>query len=49
MFNAIGWFATGTVAGVWLAQNYNVPNVRALVDQARVYAEQLEETSRKGK
>ena len=47
MFNALASFATGTLVGVYVAQNYNVPNVRSAVDQARAYLEDFEETNRK--
>ena len=47
MFNAIMSFATGTIVGVYVAQNYRVPNVRYAVDQAKSYLEEFEETNRK--
>jgi len=47
MFNAIMSFATGTLVGVYVAQNYRVPNVRYAVDQAKSYLEEFEETNRK--
>ena len=49
MFGSLTWFATGTVIGVYVAQNYQVPNVRRYVDQFKMYAEQLEEANRKSK
>ena len=42
-------FIAGTVCGVYLAQNYQVPNIMKLIDTAMVKAKQVEETYRKPK
>ncbi|XP_027344852.1 uncharacterized protein LOC113857252 [Abrus precatorius] len=42
-------FIAGTVFGVYLAQNYQVPNLRKVADTAVVEAKQVEEKYRKSK
>ncbi|XP_061351522.1 uncharacterized protein LOC133296534 [Gastrolobium bilobum] len=42
-------FITGTVFGVYLAQNYKVPNIMKLADTAMDQAKQVEEKYRKSK
>lgn len=42
-------FIAGTVTGVYLAQNYNVPNIMKLADTAMFMAKQIEEKYRKPK
>ncbi|XP_057978352.1 uncharacterized protein LOC131164857 [Malania oleifera] len=42
-------FMAGTLFGVYLAQNYNVPNIRKLSNTGLVIAKHLEETYRKPK
>ncbi|KAK2979972.1 hypothetical protein RJ640_006780 [Escallonia rubra] len=40
-------FMLGTICGVYIAQNYNVPNIMKLADMALVRAKQVEQTYRK--
>ncbi|CAH8304245.1 unnamed protein product [Eruca vesicaria subsp. sativa] len=40
-------FLTGTVCGIYIAQNYNVPNIKTLGRCAASTAKQLEEKYRK--
>ncbi|XP_059637550.1 uncharacterized protein LOC132279551 [Cornus florida] len=42
-------FMMGTVCGVYVAQNYNVPNIKMLANTALVMAKHLEENYRKPK
>ena len=42
-------FIAGTVFGVYLAQNYQIPNIRKLADTALLQAKQVEEKYRKSK
>lgn len=42
-------FLTGVGCGVYVAQNYNVPNVKKLVNTYLFVAKHLEETYRKPK
>ncbi|XP_031502988.1 uncharacterized protein LOC116266057 [Nymphaea colorata] len=42
-------FMLGTVCGVYVAQNYNVPNIRKLVNTGIVFAKHIEESYRKPK
>ncbi|EXC28298.1 hypothetical protein L484_011802 [Morus notabilis] len=42
-------FLAGTVAGVYIAQNYNVPNVKKLVNTAIFFSKHIEGTYRKPK
>lgn len=42
-------FIAGTVCGVYVAQNYNVPNVQKLANTALFMAKLLEEKYRKSK
>ncbi|KAJ9680746.1 hypothetical protein PVL29_019918 [Vitis rotundifolia] len=42
-------FMVGTVCGVYVAQNYNVPNVRKLANTGLVMARHIEENYRKPK
>ncbi|XP_027182979.1 uncharacterized protein LOC113781268 [Coffea eugenioides] len=42
-------FMVGTVFGVYLAQNYNVPNVQKLCNTGLVIAKHIEENYRKPK
>jgi hypothetical protein len=40
-------FTVGTLAGIYVAQNYNVPNVTGLVNTGLVIAKHFEEQYRK--
>ncbi|KAJ7561304.1 hypothetical protein O6H91_03G023000 [Diphasiastrum complanatum] len=40
-------FTLGTLVGVYVAQNYNVPNVQKMVSMGMVMVRQLEEAYRK--
>ncbi|KAL3737980.1 hypothetical protein ACJRO7_019501 [Eucalyptus globulus] len=42
-------FLTGTAFGVYLAQNYNVPNIKKLTETGLVIAKHIEENYRKPK
>ncbi|KAL7583861.1 uncharacterized protein LOC111901626 [Lactuca sativa] len=42
-------FMLGTVCGVYIAQNYNVPNINKLADCAVSMAKQMEQRYRKPK
>lgn len=42
-------FMLGAVCGVYIAQNYNVPNIYKLADYAVLMAKQIEERYRKPK
>ncbi|EEF33468.1 uncharacterized protein LOC8265566 [Ricinus communis] len=42
-------FIVGTVCGIYVAQNYNVPNIRKLTNTGLVIAKHIEETYRKPK
>ncbi|XP_043717068.1 uncharacterized protein LOC122665073 [Telopea speciosissima] len=40
---------TGTVLGVYIAQNYNVPNIKKLADTGLLFMKHIEENYRKPK
>ncbi|KAI3997392.1 hypothetical protein MKX01_017762 [Papaver californicum] len=40
-------FCLGTTFGIYIAQNYNVPNIKKIVDTGFVIAKRLEENNRK--
>ncbi|KAH1238096.1 hypothetical protein GmHk_08G022845 [Glycine max] len=42
-------FIAGTAFGVYLVQNYQIPNIRKLADTALLQAKQVEEKYRKSK
>ena len=42
-------FIAGTVCGIYLAQNYQVPNIMKLADTAMIMAKHIEEKYRKPK
>ncbi|XP_038999297.1 uncharacterized protein LOC120124790 [Hibiscus syriacus] len=42
-------FIVGTVCGIYVAQNYNVPNIKKLADTALFMAKHAEEKYRKPK
>jgi len=42
-------FMVGTAVGVYIAQNYDVPNIRKLADTAMEKLKQIEQTYRKPK
>ncbi|KAB2038182.1 hypothetical protein ES319_D03G128300v1 [Gossypium barbadense] len=42
-------FILGTVCGVYVAQNYNVPNIKKLADTALFMVKHVEEKYRKPK
>ncbi|XP_049377193.1 uncharacterized protein LOC125842040 [Solanum stenotomum] len=42
-------FAMGTGLGIYLAQNYNVPNIQKLINTGVVIAKHFEENYRKPK
>ncbi|AEC09152.1 putative short transmembrane mitochondrial protein [Arabidopsis thaliana] len=49
IFRSCFSFITGSVFGVYLAQNYNVPNIRKLTNTGLVVAKHVEENYRKPK
>ncbi|KAK7823969.1 hypothetical protein CFP56_034980 [Quercus suber] len=40
-------FMVGTLCGVYICQNYNIPNLRSFADSSLVRAKQIEQTYRK--
>ncbi|KAL7238643.1 hypothetical protein ACSBR2_004686 [Camellia fascicularis] len=42
-------FMMGTVCGIYITQNYNVPNIRKLANTGLFMAKQVEESYRKPK
>ncbi|XP_010555616.1 PREDICTED: uncharacterized protein LOC104825062 [Tarenaya hassleriana] len=42
-------FIAGTVCGIYIAQNYNVPNIKKLAESTFSTAKQVEEKYRKPK
>ncbi|XP_050227519.1 uncharacterized protein LOC126677107 [Mercurialis annua] len=42
-------FIAGTVFGIFVAQNYDVPNIKKLTDTGLLVAKHIEETYRKPK
>ncbi|KAK6935196.1 Short transmembrane mitochondrial protein 1 [Dillenia turbinata] len=42
-------FLVGTVAGIYVAQNYQVPNIKSLFDNGLLMAKHIEESYRKPK
>ncbi|XP_042505861.1 uncharacterized protein LOC122082396 [Macadamia integrifolia] len=42
-------FMTGTMFGIYLAQNYNVPNVKKLANTGLLFMKHVEENYRKPK
>ncbi|KAF4389530.1 hypothetical protein G4B88_006589 [Cannabis sativa] len=42
-------FMSATVFGIYIAQNYNVPNIKKLSDTALLFAKHIEENYRKPK
>ncbi|XP_074569002.1 uncharacterized protein LOC141825521 [Curcuma longa] len=42
-------FLVGTGCGMYIAQNYNVPNIKKLIDTYMFVAKHIEETYRKSK
>ncbi|XP_010264252.1 PREDICTED: uncharacterized protein LOC104602319 [Nelumbo nucifera] len=42
-------FMLGTLCGVYVAQNYNVPNIKKLASTGLLIAKHIEETYRKPK
>ncbi|KAJ8748909.1 hypothetical protein K2173_013343 [Erythroxylum novogranatense] len=40
-------FMLGSFCGAYIAQNYNVPNIRKLADSSLIMAKRIEETYRK--
>ncbi|KAI3508184.1 hypothetical protein L1887_23188 [Cichorium endivia] len=42
-------FLLGTVCGVYIAQNYNVPNIHKIADYAVLKAKEMEQRYRKPK
>lgn len=42
-------FIVGTVCGIYIAQNYKVPNIKKLANDAILMAKRTEETYRKPK
>ncbi|XP_077234373.1 uncharacterized protein LOC143876551 [Tasmannia lanceolata] len=42
-------FLVGTMCGIYVAQNYNVPNIKKLVNTGVVMAKHIEENYRKPK
>ena len=42
-------FMVGTLCGIYIAQNYNIPNIRKVANSGLVMANHIEETYRKPK
>ncbi|KAL4599833.1 hypothetical protein ACB092_11G155800 [Castanea dentata] len=40
-------FMVGTLCGVYICQNYNIPNLKNFADSSLVMAKQIEQTHRK--
>ncbi|XP_019058021.1 PREDICTED: uncharacterized protein LOC109116621 [Tarenaya hassleriana] len=49
IFKSCFSFMVGTAFGVYVAQNYNVPNIRKLANTGFVIAKHIEENYRKPK
>lgn len=47
LFSNTIFLAAGVATGMWLAQNYNVPDMNALLDSTKRKVKALEQTSRK--
>ena len=42
-------FIVGTIAGVYVVQNYNIPNIWKVIDSGLIMVKQIEESYRKPK
>jgi len=47
MISNFTFFLTGGICGVFIAQNYNIPNVKKYIERSILIAKKVEESCRK--